>query len=347
MNDFQDALSKAKVAVYSFDSLGDGLIYLMMTDNLYKNGYDVTLFGHYAYQLRNWLPQLKIKPYPSEPLDDALQEYDLVIMSPPQALRDAMSHDVVLEMREKWLLICQKTPEIWHFDHTEKLKNKLPLDKFQQIERLANASGSIRYKHFKHESVVDITLAFMQEKMHLGNVSKLVDFSAPSNLRYRRYQNRIVVSPDSASPQKKDWYPKSFIRLCFNLKAKGYVPVIVVAPKNYEYWHKLVGDAFDMPKFQDIGDLAAYIYESGALIANDSGNGHLASFLNIPVVTLYRKRNPMFHWRPDWRPAKVVCPLLVYHWREKVVWRPFITVGAVLRALREVMKTANSTMSSS
>lgn len=122
--------------------------------------------------------------------------------------------------------------------------------------------------------------------------------------------------------------------------------MIVVAPKNYKYWSHLVDGVFDMPQFQDIGELAGYIYESGALIANDSGNGHLASFLNIPVVTLYRKRNPLFHWRPDWRPAKIVCLILTIRWRGSEIWRPFITVAAVIRALRVVMKTSDSNLNS-
>ena len=77
----------------------------------------------------------------------------------------------------------------------------------------------------------------------------------------------------------------------------------------------------------DIGTLTAFIYESGALIANDSGNSHLASFLGVPVVTIYRKDNRHFHWRPDWGPCQVVAPWLTIH------WRPFIRISTILAAL--------------
>ena len=75
---------------------------------------------------------------------------------------------------------------------------------------------------------------------------------------------------------------------------------------------------------------------AGALVGNDSGNGHLASFLGIPTVTIYRKKNPHFHWRPDWKPARVVCPRLVLPGLRGPLWKPFVTVGDVLDALRSV-----------
>ena len=73
-------------------------------------------------------------------------------------------------------------------------------------------------------------------------------------------------------------------------------------------------------------------YESGAVIANDSGNGHLASFLGVPVVTIYRKRNPKFHWRPDWASATVVCPRLTLPGFRGDIWKPFVGVSDVIAA---------------
>lgn len=174
-----------------------------MSENLRRNGFDVTCIGDYAYQLKCWLPKLCIDPYPSVPIANSLEDYDLVIMSPPQSIRDTMSDDVIRQMREKWLLVCQNAPDTWRFDHTERLKNKLPFEVFQQVKSLANASGAIRYKKFKSESVVAMTLAFMQEKMHLSDVSKFVELVAHDTLLYRHYKNRVVVSPDSAAPKKK------------------------------------------------------------------------------------------------------------------------------------------------
>jgi heptosyltransferase III len=327
-----------KVALVSFDSLGDSLIYLMMAENLRLNGYLLTLYSNVADQIKHWLPNLTINPYPASDMDSELNGYDLVIMSPPSYLRRQMTEETIQEMRQKWLLICQSTPSSWQFDHTERLKSTLIPEQFSRIQNLTNCSGSIRYKEFLHENVVEMTLQFMKEKMQLQVLTKSVALSPPPNLQHRRFKKRIIVSPDSAGPEYKNWSPNRYIKLCQQLKLKGYDPHIVVAPKHHETWQLIQGNHFETPIFQNINDLASYIYESGALIANDSGNGHLASFLNIPVVTIYRKRNRFFYWRPSWSQGRVVCPVLTLPWfGGKKIWKPFVRHVSVIQSLEEIL----------
>ena len=327
--------AKARIALVAFSSLGDGLIYLMMAENLRLNGFAVTYFGNIGYQLRAWLPQFEIRPYPAaEDMDAALAGFDLVIMSPPQFLRDRMDPATTDAMRRKWLLICQKTPDDWRFDLTETKRARLPPDTFAALHGLLDCGGSIRDRDYTTESVVDITLEYMQKRMGLAQLTRTVALTPPAGLQLRRHTKRIVVSPDSAWPQKKDWPPRAFLKLCRTLQAQGDEPTIVVAPANHERWRKMPGNSFETPVFHDIGELAAYLYESGAVIANDSGNGHLASFLGVPVVTIYRKKNSKFHWRPDWAPARVVCPRLTLPGFRGEIWKPFVGVGDVLAARR-------------
>ncbi len=336
----QESSGKAKIALVSFDSLGDGLIYLMMADNLQRNGFELTCYGNIAYQMRAWLPGLSIKPYPdADRIEAELAEYDLAIVCPPKFIRANMDEAVTARLREKWLLICQKTPESWCFDHTERIRCSVAPDKFRQLQGLLNGSGSIRFHGHTDESVVEITLRYLRERMHLENVSKKPPFVAPDGLLHRRHRKRIVVSPDSAGPEKKNWHPASFLKLCHRLKALGYIPEIVVAPVNHASWVKLAGKTFNVPRFDDIGELAAYFYESGVVVANDSGNGHLASFLGIPVVTIHRKQNPLFHWRPDWEPGIVVCPSLSLPWGKTSLWKYFVRPARVAAAVERLQRS--------
>ncbi|HYN55093.1 MAG TPA: glycosyltransferase family 9 protein [Methylotenera sp.] len=329
---------KARIALVSFDSLGDGLIYLMMAENLRINGYAVTYYGGIANQIKHWMPNLTIKAYPQpNMLDQELMQYDLVIMSPPTFLRGQMTDEFTKKMREKWVLICQKCPSNWYYDHTERLKTGLPSNIFDQIQRLSDCSGSIRFKQFHQESVVEMTLRYMEEKMHLPLVTKSVELMPPLQLQHRRFRERIIISPDSAGPEDKNWSAKSFLRLCHQLKAKGYDPKIVVAPQHHQAWKEMKGNIYETPIFHDINGLTSYIYESGGLIANDSGNGHLASFLNVPVVTIYRKRNKNFHWRPSWGAGKVVCPLITPRWYGGKIWKPFIYTPSIIKSLEEIL----------
>lgn len=330
----EEGTTQPKIGLVSYSSLGDGLIYLLIAENLQLNGFKVTYFGDIGYQLRHWIPQLEFAPYPAPDLfDKELTRFDLVVMSPPQFYRnhmDAFSTDV---MRKKWLLICLKAPEDWRFDLSDSKHDELSPSIFAALKGVFDSGGPIQYRDYGDESVVDIAVDYLQRRMHLRQVSRHVLLTPPNGLQHRRYRNRIVVSPDSAWPQKKDWPPGSYIRLCRALKAHGYKPVIVVAPANHARWSQMASNAFSTPLFPDIGQLAAFVYESGAVIANDSGNGHLASFLGVPVVTIYRKRNPRFHWRPDWGPGVVVCPRLTLPGPGGPVWKPFVLVRDVLKAV--------------
>lgn len=328
---------RARIALVAFSSLGDGLLYLMMAENLRLNGYKLTYYGDIGHQLRHWLPQLDIRPYPPrDDLDAALADYDLAIVSPPQYLRDRMDDRLLDALRRKWLLVCQRAPASWRHDLTATLAASRPPEIVAELAGLLDGGGPIRFRKFADESVVDITLAYLRERMHLASLTRQVALTPPAGLAHRRHRRRIVVSPDSAWPRRKDWPPQAFLRLCRALRARGDEPVIVVAPANHARWAHMPGNDFPTPVFPGIDALAAYIYESGALIANDSGNGHLASFLGVPVVTIYRKRNPKFHWRPDWGPGRVVCPSLTLPWFGERVWKPFVGVSAVLAALDEL-----------
>lgn len=327
----------ARIGLVSFDSLGDSLIYLMIAENLRLNGFDVSLYGNVSYQLRSWVPQLRILPLPlRNELITELEQYDLAIVSPPQYLRNDLSQEKLEEYKRRWVLICQRAPDCWKYDHSGRLQKSLSADVYQKLGALPRCGGAIRYRRFEKESVVDIALHYMREKMKLERIERHVRLTVPSHLEHRRYRQRIVVSPDSAWPEKKDWSPHRFFRLCRLLKREGYDPVIVVSPANHAYWTDFVHGELDTPFFSNIDELAAYIYESGALIANDSGNGHLASFLGVPVVTIYRKRNPYFHWRPDWGKGTVVTPKITIPWRGRTIWRPFINPMSVLRHLKAI-----------
>lgn len=337
-------MNKAKIALVSFESLGDSLVYMMMADNLRRNGYEITLFGNVPYQLRKWIPELAVQPYPEvKDFFVTLDEFHLVLLSPSRPIRDSAGDIKLEQIRDRFVLICQKAPNSWLSDHHSRLKHNLDGELFQQIEHLCQAVGSIRYRKFDKESVVDITLNYMREKMGLKTLSRNVELSPPQGLVFRKNSRRIIISPDSAWPEKKDWSPERFLKLCDLLAKANYEPIIVVGPNNHQVWQAKSNNRVPTLTFETINKLAEFIYESGAVIANDSGNGHLASFLGLPVVTIYRKRNPYFHWRPDWSETKVVCPTIVLPGPKGSIWRPFIGVGRVKRALEKLLRQVEST----
>ncbi|WP_192980422.1 glycosyltransferase family 9 protein [Pseudomonas sp. EggHat1] len=69
------------------------------------------------------------------------------------------------------------------------------------------------------------------------------------------------------------------MRLAHRLKGQGYDPQFVLSPKERAEWSEHQGDAFLIPNFSNVRELAAYLYESGYIIGSDSGVGHLAAAL--------------------------------------------------------------------
>ncbi|OYY50525.1 MAG: hypothetical protein B7Y48_01900 [Methylophilales bacterium 28-44-11] len=344
------AINKAsmKMAVVSFDSLGDSLLYLLLAENLKNNGYDTTYFGNVGHQLRAWLPKLKIAPHP--PLDEmqqVLSDFQLVIMSPTKAMRERFlsAPGYLEEMRCQYLLICQHAPDNWHYDRNTRLRNLLTPEIFNSIKFITNAGNSIRYKSFKRESAVDILCSYMRERMNLSTIDRNVHIQPLANLEFRKNKRRVIVSPDSAGPDEKNWGENQFLTLCKKLRHYGFDPVIVVAPQNYEYWKNRSKNQYSIPVFDDLSSLASFIYESSILIANDSGNGHLASFLGIPTITIYKKANPYFHWRPDWTKHTnvVLFPKFIVKLPWFRLWKPFLTVRTVLSAAINLVEK-NSTI---
>ena len=282
------------------------------------------------------MPQLIVKPYPDMGFfDSELSQYHHVIMSPPNFLRKILSGEYLEAAKRKWRLLCQKAPSNWDYDYTKALEDQLPPALFSQVEPLLKCGSSIRFRKFtKGCTLVDITVAFMRERMGMQEATKDIGFHVPEYLTYRRYPQRVVISPDSAWSEKKDWSPNSFVKTARLLQKHGYEPVFTVAPVNRHRWDEMLQGEFMHAKFNNINELAAFIYESGALIGNDSGCGHLASILRIPVVTIYRKRNRVFCWRPGWGKGIVVIPRLTLPWLHGDIWRPFIRPSDVLNALQ-------------
>jgi hypothetical protein len=81
--------------------------------------------------------------------------------------------------------------------------------------------------------------------------------------------------------------------------------------------------------------LAAFIFESGYHIGNDSMLGHLASNLNIPNLIIANDKRRMDLWRPGWRYGFIVLPpqwlpqFRPFRWK-KDHWQHLISVKKVL-----------------
>ncbi len=107
-------------------------------------------------------------------------------------------------------------------------------------------------------------------------------------------------------------------------------------------WDDLAENDLEMIHFHTLDELAAYLYESGYLIGNDSGLGHLASALSIPTMTFCRRKALAKMWAPSFMPGVVLTPSsLIPNIRglrlRDQYWHRFITVNMARRGFERLL----------
>ncbi|MBS0648197.1 MAG: hypothetical protein JSS10_03115 [Verrucomicrobia bacterium] len=140
------------------------------------------------------------------------------------------------------------------------------------------------------------------------------------HLIHRLHRQRVLLHHTS-SLEEKNWLKDKFQEVAHGLKRRGYEPVFV-------------------PEFSSLDDLAAYVYQSGYVIGNDSLVGHLASNLQIPNLIIADKQERMNLWRPGWLEGSVVtlAPWIpAWKFFEKN-WKYFISSGRVLRSFDDLSR---------
>lgn len=128
----------------------------------------------------------------------------------------------------------------------------------------------------------------------------------PTGLSWRLHPQRVVIHPTSTNI-KKNWPAEKFIQLGHKLEKRGFTPFFCVSPAERNIWLKKV-PAEQLPLFPTLHELASFVFESGSMIGNDSGTGHLASALHIPTLSLFARESYSRLWRPGWGKGSVVTP---------------------------------------
>ncbi len=299
-----------KCAVFSCEGLGDGIISMYLSFQLHLNGFEVDSFHDRALkELSSWYPHLLIKNFPSlESIDDIFQNYDRVFIAYSDSsafLKELIDHGKKYYAEKTTVL----NPCVSH------TQNNHPF--YQDTD------------FSKDRCLVDNIYDFCENRINLLFVTKESGIIPPKGLKYQKFSKRVVIHPTS-SKKGKQWGVKRFKKLGFRLIKKGYTVSFIVNLSEREEWQDVIAlKVFDFPLFNNLGDLAAYLYESKVFIGSDSGLGHLASAVGIPTISLFRGKRFASLWRPGWSRGKVIYPSIFipnvkfYRLRDKY-WKWFI-----------------------
>jgi heptosyltransferase III len=153
-------------------------------------------------------------------------------------------------------------------------------------------------------SMTDIQVALCREEFGLSDLVRVNGMQPPTGLQQYKFPKRIVLHPTS-SLVRKNWPAKKFLKLAQILKERGFDPVFIIAPNERSQCLEITASNFSVPSFANLSAIAAYFYESGYFIGNDSGLGHLASNLGIPTVSIILRPSVARQWRPTWALGEV------------------------------------------
>lgn len=305
-----------KALVFSSIGLGDGLLFLILSNNLSKNGYLVDTFHPFLSQMKAWFKYTSIKPYPKElkAFKKSLDEYDLIIINSDY---NPLNKELVSYLNEN---LKDKTFEL----HPSTCKGKNP------------PIGDLKFDFSK--TVIQNLADFCKEDLNLQNVVASNEVRVSKNLKYRKFSKRIVIHPSSKDIEK-NWPKKKFQNLFQKLQFLGFEPFFIIASHEKELFSDMKEKVV---AFDNLCDMASFIYESDFFIGNDSGVAHLATSLKIPTLTIFSTKRKEIFWRPDLFLNKTVVswPLLNIkglRLREKF-WKKTISVNRVLKNFHKLRK---------
>jgi heptosyltransferase-3 len=285
--------------------IGDGLLLQIAARHLCSLGHEVTTFSSPLLALAGWFPDTKWEPtFSAEEAKKILAPFEAIFLQ-----HDNSSKSKIVKN------LPQKVFTLYGSHHPSKhppLQSQLDFvchPFLSMAENIKRASGTL----------------FPGGALSLDN-----GMSPPPSLLHHRHPKRIAIHPVSSSPQK-NWRKKHFLKLADRLCKEGFEPVMIVPPHQAHEW--------GTPLFETLHELASFLYESGALIGNDSGPAHLASNLHLPTLVIGPSRAHLHFWRPGWERSRICAPRSwVDHFRwTRERWSFFIGVEKVMKEFRELL----------
>jgi len=313
-----------RAAVVCNSGLGDAVISLMISNNFHLNGWDCDTYHDGIRVLQDWFSHLSVIGYPKpDEVRDFVKKYDMIVVF------HSLSSEFVLELirygKEKF---------------PEKIKVLYPYP-----------SKNLINEPYYSDSLFDVDIPmgknlerFCKNILKFEKVTKSNGFHPPIKLVNRKYFKRVVLHVKS-SREGKNWPRDKYVKLALHLKKLNFNPVVVAGgPKDEGDLREYIAPYnLEMPAFKSLGALASYLYESGYLIGNDSGIGHLASSFNLPTVIISRRKYVARFWMPFWTECKTISPYSLipnirgFRLRDRK-WKSFVTVKRVLRAFKGIYK---------
>jgi heptosyltransferase III len=134
------------------------------------------------------------------------------------------------------------------------------------------------------------------------SVKKELDLFLEKDLIFKKNNTRVLIHPTSGD-EEKNYSKKKYLKLYHKLKKASFDVSFILSEKE-----KIFFSNENVIWINSFKELVKTIYESSFLIGNDSLLGHVASYLNIPTITITKDRENIKLWRPGFLYGDVISP---------------------------------------
>jgi heptosyltransferase III len=306
--------------VFCHNGLGDGVNCLVLSNNLHLNGWKVDTYQNLIGPMQNWFPHLPVQRYPllSE-LPRILNTYDFFFVIQND------SDPFVLQLIQ---------------EGKRRFPDRLKVIYLYPSKHIVNEPYYTDCLTDPAASIAENLRKFCEKVLHLPKLTRSNGFIPPPDATFKKFPKRVAIHSTSAR-LTRNWPKEKFIEMADDLKKKGYQPVFVPGVK--EGWEDI---GHEVALFPTLNELAYFLYESGFLIGNDSGLGHLASALGIPTMTICRRKTWANMWAPSFYKGVVITPsswipnIRGFRLRDRY-WQKFISVAMVKRGFEKLIQSQN------
>ena len=303
-----------RAGVFCHKGVGDGVVSLVLSNNLQLNGWSVDTYQNLMGSMQAWFPHLPIVTYPDvEELPKILSKYD-------------------------WFFVFKDDSSPFSERLIQEGKRRFP-DRMRVIyvypsKHIVNEPYYSDCKINPSLPVAENMSLLCEKILQLPKITKSNGFIPPLELVYRKHRKRVAIHPTS-SREGKNWPKEKYVKLALYLRSNGYEPVFIAGSE-------FAVEGFVALSFSTLDSLSRYLYESGYLIGNDSGLGHLASALRIPTLTFSRRKALAHLWAPSFHINVVVTPhslipnISGFRLRDQY-WKKFISVNKAIRGFNRLV----------
>jgi hypothetical protein len=323
------------VAIIASAGLGDGLIQMVIANNLLVNACRVTFFNDHIHELQTCFPSVRARPYPAyERLLDEVADADVVLYDAYSPYIQRMPADL-----DRWL---ETNAVSYSTAHAQPIHRSITASRLAVLSRPEHAGKARRLVRL-NRSLRDRGPRLRRKPVSRQLADRVVRLL---ELDRKTYSNgfalaagdrgssplKVSIHPTSSNPAKS-WLPERFLELADGLKRDGWNPVITVAPGERARWLELAGDRLAVPELPTTRHLADCLADSAAFVGNDSGGSHLASCMGLPTLMIYKRWRRDPPWRPGWAKPWIVCP----HRFSARDWQRHLAVERVRAAFDRMM----------